>query len=66
MVVMYPLVINIEPLVTDIKSVHLINGVLGRYYVILQNETALLGLTIVTIYIYLGGYYFPEIIKGRG
>ena len=64
--VMYPLVLNRLPLVTNLKSVHLIDGMLGQYYGIIQNKTELLGITSVTIYIYLGLYYIPKLIEGRG
>ena len=59
---MYPLVLNLEILGTDLKSVHLINGVLGRYYGIVQNQTKSLGISSVMIYVYLGRYYVANLI----
>ena len=63
---MYPIVLNLEPLGTNLKSVYLIDGVLKRYYGIVQNYTEPLGLASVTIYIYLGGYHILELIEVRG
>ena len=64
MFVIYPLLLNLEPLGTDLKAVHLIDGVLVRYYGIVRNETKPLGLDSVTIYVYLGRYYVAELIEG--
>ena len=36
---MHPIVLNLETLVTYLKPVHLIHGLLGKYYRIVQNET---------------------------
>ena len=63
---MQPLVLNLEPIGTDLKYFHLIDGVLGQYYGLLQNETKALGLASVSIYVYLGRYCVTKLIKGRG
>ena len=53
---------NIETLGTNLKSVHLINGVLSRSYGIVRNQTKPLGLSSVMIYVYLGRYYVANLI----
>ena len=63
---MYTIVLKIEPPGTDPKSVHLIDGVLGRYCRITKNENEPLGTTSVIIHVYLGVYYVTKLIKSCG
>ena len=58
--------LNLEPLGPDLKTVHLIDGVLGRYDRIVRNETESLRFARMPIYVNLGGYYVTELIERGG
>ena len=65
-VLMNPLMLNLEPLGPYLKTVHLIDGVLGRYHRIVRDKTESLRFTSMPIYVNLGGYYVPELIERGG